>query len=255
MTVPESVGRMYHYALDGKDHYAVDRAATDELLEAVPRLRAAAAGNRRFLQRAVAFAAGQGIGQFLDLGSGLPAEENTHEVARKVNPDARVAYVDRDSAAITHGRALLADGESSEHVLMLDGDIREPGPVTGLLRYHLDFSRPVAVMMVAVLHFVPGPGCHELVAGYMGRVPDGSMLILSHASADNMTAAEEAKVYQTYQRVSQPVMLRRKEEITRFFAGLDLAGPGVTGVADWPAGPAGAAPPLVYCGVAWKAAR
>lgn len=250
-----NIGRMYHCALGGKDHYAVNRAAADELREAVPRLRAAAAGNRRFLQRAVAFAARQGIGQFLDLGPGLPADENTHQAARKVNPDARVACVDRDSAAITWGRALLADGEGIDRVLMLGGDIREPGAVTGLLRYHLDFSRPVAVMMVAVLDFVPGTGCRELVAGYMGRVPDGSMLILSHASADNMTAAEEATVYQASQRASRPAVLRRKEEITRFFGGLDLVEPGVTGVADWPAQPPGAAPPLVYCGVVRKAAR
>lgn len=179
-----SPARMYDYYLGGKDNFPADREAAELALSVVPFGREVARANRQFLARAVAFMAREGIGQFIDLGTGLPTRPNVHEVARSVQPDARMLYVDNDPMACSHARALLA---TNDGVAAIQGDVRMPqailnDPVTCAL---IDFTRPVAMLFVAVLHFLTDddrPG--EQVAAFRWRLASGSMLAVSHVTSD-----------------------------------------------------------------------
>jgi SAM-dependent methyltransferase len=224
---------MYDYLLGGKDHYPVDGEAAEKALTSFPMLRTAARENRAFLGRAVRYLAREaGVRQFLDLGSGLPTAENVHQVAQRVDPGARVVYVDNDPIVLVHGSALLA---KDERTCVIQGDVRDPQAVLDhpQTRALIDFDQPVGVLAVAVLHFV---GDEEDPDGIVRTLRDavcpGSHLILSHATAD--LAPEAALgVQAAYRSQGVPLTLRDKARFTEFFDGMELVEPGVQVVSDW----------------------
>jgi S-adenosyl methyltransferase len=225
--------RIYDALLGGKDNFPADREAADAILAAAPQARQGAKENRAFLQRAVRFLAREaGIRQFLDIGTGLPTQGNVHQVAKAVAPDARVAYVDHDPVVHVHANALLADNTTT---IAVQADLREPEVILGHfeVRRLLDLARPVAVLLVAVLHFLRD---EEDPAGIVARLRDamapGSYLVLSHATADFHPQAG-AKITDVYQRASAPLVLRSRSQIGRFFDGFDLVEPGLVQPASW----------------------
>jgi S-adenosyl methyltransferase len=232
VTVP-SVARIYDYVLGGKDNFAVDREVADAILEQAPAAREAARANRRFLGRAVEFLADAGVRQFLDLGTGLPSRNNVHEVAQRVRSDARVVYVDNDPAVLAHARALLARDDSTA---VVREDIRDPERILAnpVVRGVLDFSRPVAVMFVAVLHFVTDDeDPWGIVSTLTERLVPGSYLALSHGTFDGPPAEAVQVVQERYQKASAPGVFRGRDAIGRFFAGFDLVDPGLVGPTHW----------------------
>lgn len=235
--------RIYDALLGGKDNFPADRAAAHELLNVAPQARRGARENRAFLQRAVRFLAGEaGIRQFLDIGTGLPNVGNVHQIAQAVAPDARVAYVDNDPVVHTHASALLADNTTTVAVL---GDLREPGAILDHpdVRRVVDFARPIAVLLVAVLHFIRD---EEDPAGIVGRLRDamapGSFLVVSHATGD-FHPQIAAKVAEVYQRASAPLVLRDRAQVARLFDGFDLVAPGLVEPASWHPDPEGLTKP------------
>jgi hypothetical protein len=232
VTVP-SPARIYDYYLGGKDNFAVDRELVDAILRRDPRFRAVAWANRRFLGRAVEFLAKAGIRQFLDLGTGLPSQNNVHEVAQRVCPDARVVYVDNDPVVRNHAEALLATDEST---IVICEDMREPERILAHpdVQRMIDFSQPVAVMFVAALHFVTDEEDPWGVVSTMTEplVP-GSYLALSHAFLDGPPADVVADVQEKFKNASAPVVSRDRDAITRFFDGFELVDPGVAHLTEW----------------------
>jgi S-adenosyl methyltransferase len=232
VTVP-SVARIYDLFLGGKDHYAVDRKLAKEILRQSPETPHVAQANRRFLGRAVEYFAEAGIRQFLDLGAGLPSQNNVHEVAHRICPDARVVYVDNDPIVSVHARALLADGEST---VLVQEDIRHPARILEhpTVQRMIDFSQPVAVMFVAVLHFVSDDDDPwGVVSALTEPLVPGSYLALSHGGFGGHSA-EIAKAYQEkYKNASAPVALRERDAVSRFFDGFDLVEPGVVAATEW----------------------
>jgi S-adenosyl methyltransferase len=249
--------RMYDYFLGGKDNFQVDRDAADQLDEAAGRgtTFAAACENRRFLQRAVAWLAEAGIDQFVDIGAGLPTRGNVHEIAQRVNPAARVAYADNDPIVLSHGRALLADGKTTN---VFTGDMREPQAILTApgLAGLIDFSRPVAVLLVAVLHFVRDEeDPYGIVGTFRDAMAPGSYLVLSHATTDGPSAELLARNEEVYERSTSPSRPRSRDEIARFFDGLDLLEPGLVRPGRWrPGSGQEAVTHFMYAGVGTKAA-
>jgi SAM-dependent methyltransferase len=232
-SVPHTA-RMYDYYLGGKDNYEVDRDAAEQALAAFPQLREIARANRAFLGRTVRYLAGQGIRQFLDIGTGIPGPGNTNEVAHTVAPDARVVYVDNDPIVMAHASALLA-GHDPQHTTVVHGDLRDPETILDDkgVRSVLDFDQPIGVLLVAVVHFIKDS---EDPAGVVNRLMQattpGSYLVLSHATheGESERAGEAAH---SYDRANAPITLRSKGEITKFFDGLDLVEPGVVQQPWW----------------------
>jgi len=228
-----SPARMYDYFLGGKDNFPADREAAELALSVVPSGREVARANRQFMVRAVQFMARGGIDQFIDLGTGLPAKPNVHEVAREILPGARVLYVDNDPMVCAHARALLA---TNDGVAAIYGDIRAPqailnDPVTCAL---IDFTRPVGVLFVAVLHFLTDEDRPwEQVAAFRWRMASGSMLAVSHITADDTPPGVQAAIQAVYAGASAPAVFRTRREIETFFGGLDLAEPGLVEVGAW----------------------
>jgi S-adenosyl methyltransferase len=232
LTVP-SPARMYDYYLGGKDHFPADREAAEKALALVPSGRELARANRDFLVRAVTYLAGQGIDQFIDIGTGLPASPNVHEVARSVIPDARVAYVDNDALVMAHARAMLAD---SPDVIAVHGDARRPFDFIthDAVRELINFSRPAAVLFAAVLHFVTDEEHpHGSVAWVRDRMAPGSYLVLSHVTSDGTDPAAMNAIQDAYKEASAPAVFRTTREIAWFFDGFELAPPGLAEVARW----------------------
>jgi hypothetical protein len=227
-----SVARVYDYLLGGSHNVAIDREFADKLTVANPDVPIVAQENRAFLRRAVRFAAQSGIRQFLDLGSGIPTAGNVHEVAQEADPDARVVYVDNDPVAVDHAREILAD---SPHVKMISADLRQPAEVLAnrTLRATLDLNQPVAVLLVAVLHFVPDAEHPEnIVAGYLAAAAQGSYLVISHLSAEGLsTGAKEA--ISMYVSSGNQVVPRTREEIADMFGEAALVKPGVVPLGRW----------------------
>jgi hypothetical protein len=228
-----NMARMYDYALGGKDNFAADRAAVEKLFSFSPENRDVPRANRRFLGRAVRFAAAQGVSQFLDLGTGLPSQGHVHEVVAEINPDAHVVYVDYDPVVVNHARALLLDSDS---VTAVQADIRDPDSilthpdVTGLI----DFSRPVAVLFVAVLHGIPDRDDPAGIArAFAGRLSPGSYLILSHLTSEGHSPELVAQKEEVFARSTAPVLYRSRAEILRMFNGFSLVEPGLTAVTRW----------------------
>jgi SAM-dependent methyltransferase len=232
ITVPNTA-RIYDYLLGGKDHFQADRQAADKLVTLVPAVPAQVRENRGFLRRAVRYLASEGVSQFLDIGVGLPTQGAVHEIAHRVNPGARVAYVDYDPAVVLHARVLLTEPDRS---IVVRGDIRDPGAILGdpAVSAHLDFSRPVAVCLVAVLHFVTeAEDPYRLVAGIRDRLAPGSYLVLSHVTRDNLPGDLAAQAVRLYDSASAPLTPRTRDQVRRFFDGFEILPPGIVHDSDW----------------------
>lgn len=250
-----SPARMYDYFLGGKDNFQVDRDAADQLDEVAGRgtTFTVAWENRRFLQRAVACLAEAGIDQFVDIGAGLPTQGNVHEIAQRANPAARVAYVDNDPIVISHGRALLANDKTTR---VLTADMRDPQTILAApgLAGLIDFSRPVAVLFVAVLHFVRDEeDPYGIVETFRAAMAPGSCLVLSHVATDGLSAELLARNEHVYERSTSPSRPRSRDEIARFFDGLDLLEPGLVRPGQWrPGAGQETATRFMYAGVGTK---
>jgi SAM-dependent methyltransferase len=231
-----NVARMYDYMLGGKENYASDRAAVAKLIEMAPAVPVFARLNRAFLQRAVRFAASQGVSQFLDVGAGLPTQESVHEVARAVNPAGRIAYADNDPVVAAHSRALLG---STPDVAFAVGDIRDPASllgdpeITGLL----DFSQPVCVLLLAILHFVTdAEEPARLVTAIRDALAPGSYVILSHGTAHGappQVAARSGAASRVYHNATSRITYRDPAQVSQFLEGLSLVEPGLVHVSQW----------------------
>ncbi|RAY16823.1 SAM-dependent methyltransferase [Actinomadura craniellae] len=225
-----SAARIYDLLLGGRDNYPSDRQAVEEMKRVYPDSgEGAARGNRAWLIRAVRYLAGAGIDQFLDLGTGLPTQENVHEVAQSIVPGSRVMYVDNDPSVIAHGRALLA----GTTVIMLEGDLADPDSILRAAREHLDFSRPVAVLFSAVFHFISDEQSpSRIVATFEDAVCSGSHIAISHFTSDILEEADDlAREYSS--RVSASLHPRPYDEVTKLFAGLEMVEPGLVYVNQW----------------------
>ncbi len=228
-----SIARVYDYLLDGKDNFAVDRAVAEKLMASHLEPKRLALANRDFLVRAVRFVAEQGVAQFLDLGSGLPTSPSVHEVARNVTPGARVAYVDYDPVVIAHNRALLATGEG---LVTIRADLRDPQAVLGseIVKDCLDFSQPVAILLLSVLHFIGDEEDPEgIIAQYRDALTPGSFLVLSTGTSQGADPGMVSGTRDAYQDYSTPFRLRSHAEVLRFFDGFELVDPGVVLMQDW----------------------
>jgi hypothetical protein len=254
VTIP-NVARMYDYALGGKDSFAVDRELVDAVMRRDPEAREVARANRRFLGRAVEYLTGAGIRQFLDLGTGLPSQNNVHEVAQRVCPDARVVYVDNDPVVLNHAEALLARDEST---VVICEDMRDPEGILAhpTVQRMIDFSQPVAVLFVAALHFVTDEqDPWDIVSTMTEALVPGSYLALSHITLDDRPAGLVAEVQERYKNASAPAVFRDRTAITRFFDGFELVAPGVVRTTEWRSGEAERARPggdAVLAGVGRK---
>ncbi|MFF9311004.1 SAM-dependent methyltransferase [Streptomyces sp. NPDC014748] len=226
--------RVYDVFLGGKDHYPADRDAAAAGLAANPRGYLDVRHNRDFLRRAVtAVAAEDGIRQFLDIGTGLPTSENVHQIAQRAHPDARVVYVDNDPVVLAHARALLVSSPEGR-TDYLDADLRDPARILEEAAKTLDFGRPVALCLVAVLHFLPDEEAYAIVRELVGALPSGSRLILSHLT-DDLNAESIRAVQRTYTDRGFTFVLRSHADVERFFTdnSLTLADPSVVPVHRW----------------------
>lgn len=228
--------RVYDYWLGGKDHYPADRAYGDALDAVMPGIAETARANRAFLGRAVRFLAGEaGLSQFLDIGTGIPASGSTHEVAQEVKPDSRIVYVDKDPVVLSHARALLT-GHEPGSTDFIDADLRDPERILRQAAETLDFSQPVGLLLIAILHAIPDSADpYRIVATLVDALPAGSYLAITHWATD---AGTEAKVGDLTREMSNHQYTARSQaEIARFFDGLDLADPGLAQTQDWRPGP------------------
>ena len=245
--------RIYDYWLGGKDNFAADREAAELALEAYPDLAKAVQSNRAFLGRAVRFLAGQGIRQFLDVGTGIPAADNTHEVAQQAAPDSRIVYVDNDPVVLLHAQALLKSTPEGA-CDYLQADLRDPDTILARAARTIDFGRPVALMLLAVLQFIlDEQDPYGLVSRLVAALPSGSYLVISHPTDDfNPNKGESMKVYN--ERSADQAVVRDKAATARFFDGLELLEPGVVPVARWrpDSDLTAARPSSMWCGVARK---
>ncbi|WP_280455371.1 SAM-dependent methyltransferase [Nocardia brasiliensis] len=230
-----TAARMYDEALGGKDHFEVDRAANARLYELIgeSRVRATAWENRRFLGRVVEYLSNEcGIRQFLDVGSGLPTVRNTHEIALEANPDARVVYVDIDPIVAAHGQALLRSGTTR----VITADMRDPASILDhpTTREMIDFRQPVAVLFIAVFHFVTAmQNPAGIVAAFRERQAPGSYVAISHLSTDGMSLEEQNGWHAGFAGATVPLVLRGRSEIRSLFHGYDLVEPGLVRPWEW----------------------
>nr|BFE63139.1 SAM-dependent methyltransferase [Dactylosporangium thailandense] len=229
-----SVARVYDYYLGGSHNFAADRAFAEQVLKVMPAVAGLARSNRAFLRRAVRELAAQGVRQFLDLGSGIPTVGNVHEVLTDAGvTDGRVVYVDHDPVAVAHSRAILAEVPGTAVVA---GDLRSPAEVLAQpeIRDLLDFDRPVAFLLVAVLHFVPDelrPA--DIVAAYAAAGAPGSHVVLSHAGLDRPLTPAEEKAWEMYRKSPTPLILRTAEQVAALLGDLTLLPPGVVATHLW----------------------
>ncbi|MGV9410545.1 SAM-dependent methyltransferase [Nocardia sp. NPDC003693] len=249
--------RIYDYFLGGKDNYEADRAAAAEILLAWPDIRTAARANRQFMHRSTRFLAEAGITQFLDIGTGIPTEPNLHQIAQEITPDARVVYVDNDPLVLAHARALMTGGTPGA-TTYIEGDVTDPRAILAApeLAALLDLSRPIGVSMIALLHFVEAD-VDKIVSDILAALAPGSYLVICTITAD--FAPEQVVAAQDVYRVRRlPAQVRTHDEVTSWFAGLELVEPGVVPPHRWrPAEPtdisrAHDARVSCYCGVARK---
>ncbi|WP_416530888.1 SAM-dependent methyltransferase [Streptomyces coelicoflavus] len=218
--------RMYDWYLGGKDNYPVDEAMGRQMLTLDPRVPVMARVNRAFMHRATRWLAAHGTRQFLDVGTGIPTEPNLHRVAQEIAPDARVVYCDNDPIVLAHAAALLR-GTPEGKTEYLQADVRDPDAGLEGAGKVLDFDRPIALSLVALLHFVSDEeGAHDLVRRLLDALPSGSHLVMTHATAD-FTPEQSRAATEKLRAAGVTLALRSREEFTRFFTGLDLVEPGV----------------------------
>lgn len=256
-----SPARMYDYYLGGKDNFASDREAAEKMIEIGRQMgndaRELAKENRGFIGRAVRHLVEAGIRQFVDIGAGLPTQENVHQVAQRHAPDARVVYADNDPVVLIHARALLTNNPGT---IALHGDLREPGAIfdSPQVQEHLDLTRPFAVLMAAVLHFIPDDEeAARVTAEVRDRLPVGGYLVLSHLNRGDVSHELATEGQQVYARSSSGGLAERgAAQITAFFDGLTILDPGLVPVSAWhPDTPRPADPGLARPGIAAAAAR
>jgi S-adenosyl methyltransferase len=249
--------RMYDAYLGGRDNYAADREAVRQILRDFPEVRAIARANRAFMQRAVRFLAGEaGIRQFIDIGTGIPSAGNVHEVAGQAAPGTRVVYVDNDPIVHVHANALLTGSGSTSIVL---ADLRDPEGILGdpKLRGLIDFTEPVALLLVAILHFIEAEDPAGIVATLREALPPGSYLVLSHGTADFHPPGVAGQAAVGYEHATAPLVLRGFEQVSAFFDGFDLVEPGLVQAPLWrpdgrPPRPRDLAKLGIYAGVGRK---
>ena len=250
-TTRPHVARMYDYYLGGKDNFAVDREAVAAVETAMPEVRQLARENRAFLRRAVTFMAAAGIRQFIDIGAGLPTAGNTHEVAQKAAPGARVVYVDNDPIVLTHGRALLV---TNADTTVVTADLREPRKVVEHddVRRLIDFTQPVGVLLIAMTHFLRDAEREPVMSVLRESLAPGSLLATTHVTVDNHSRDAVEGVEAVYRKTPTPIFFRRHDEIARFFDGFELVAPGLVVIDEWrpdPDDPAPAPTRWLYGGV------
>ncbi|GGQ73205.1 SAM-dependent methyltransferase [Couchioplanes azureus] len=227
-----SAARIYDAFLGGTHHFAADRAVAERAVQIMPALPRVMRANRAFLHRAVRFAVSRGVRQFLDLGSGIPTEGNVHEVLRELVPDGRVAYVDLDPTAVLHARAIIGDDRAT---VMVQGDLQDPEAIFAdpLVHGMIDLARPVCVLMVAVLHFVPDSA--ELTAAmrrYRDAVVPGSLLAVTHATA-GPRPEEVERISDLYNRTGTPMVLRDPQRLRALLEGWEPVEPGLVHGPEW----------------------
>ncbi|MEV4654804.1 SAM-dependent methyltransferase [Micromonospora sp. NPDC049301] len=249
-TARPNVARMYDYFLGGSHNFAADRAAAERVLEIFPETGIAAQTNRHFLRRAVRYAAERGVRQFLDIGAGLPTQGTVHEVVREVAPDARVVYVDYDEVAVAYAGQLLTGVPGTA---VVQGDLRRPDDLLAhpAVRATLDLARPVAVLLLAVLHFVSNDDDPwAAITRLRDATVPGSQLVLSHLTLDGIPPELAERGQAVYRNSSAPLVPRTHAETLRFFAGYDLVDPGLVETTRWrPDGEAEAVDSHGYAGV------
>ena len=228
------VARVYDYWLGGKDNFSADRVAGDQAIQAYPDIVYSVRANRAFLARTVRYLAGEaGIRQFLDIGTGIPTANNTHEVAQSVAPGSNVVYVDNDPVVLTHARALLVSGMQG-NTNYIDADLRDTGRILAEAALTLDFSRPVAIMLMAILqHIDEAEDPYAIVDSLLAAVPPGSYLAISHPAADIETEAMAQMAERLNKLMAEKVTFRTRPQVARFFEGLDLVKPGMVRVQEW----------------------
>ena len=231
--IPHSA-RLWNYWLGGKDNFAVDRAVADQILEMVPEMVASARADRAFLGRVVRYLAGEaGVRQFLDVGTGIPTANNTHEVAQQIAPSSRIVYVDNDPLVLVHARALLTshpDGMTD----YLDADLREPDEIIDGARRTLDLDRPVALTMLGILNFVPEDDeAAGLVARLVDALPSGSYVAISHPTTEinGETMVEALRLWN--EGPAAKMVLRSAQQVERLFGDLEMVEPGVVSCSRW----------------------
>lgn len=235
-TTKPSSARIYDCLLGGKDHYDVDRAAVDRMLEVFPGVRTTAREARNFMRRAVQVLTGDhGVDQYLDIGTGIPTEPNLHQSAQEINPATRVVYVDNDPVVLAHARALMA-GTPEGRTAFINADLTEPAAIleTPQLREVLDLTRPVGLSLIGVLHFVEGDDApYEIVRTLLGALASGSYLVASHATTDLDTSSRSKDGLAMYKQSGVYIRPRTQSEFLRFFDGLELLPPGVVSSVQW----------------------
>ncbi|MGJ5756121.1 S-adenosyl methyltransferase [Streptomyces puniciscabiei] len=225
--------RMYDWYLDGKDHYVVDAEAASKVLELFPGAKDTAWANREFMHRAARFVAGQGVDQFLDVGTGIPTGPNLHQVVQAVTPGARVVYADNDPIVLRHAEALL-HGTPEGRTAYLHADVREPERIVEYAREHLDLGRPVGLSLIALLPFVTDEqDPHGVVRTLLEPLPSGSYLMLSHGGTELFDPEVWGRIDAVYRSGGTSVRLRSYADVVRFFDGLELAEPGVVQATHW----------------------
>ncbi|HYB88533.1 MAG TPA: SAM-dependent methyltransferase [Streptosporangiaceae bacterium] len=248
--------RIYNYWLGGKDNFPADREAAEAAIAANPGIVADVRANRAFLARAVRYLVAEaGIRQFLDIGTGLPTADNTHEVAQATAPECRVVYVDNDPIVLTHARALLSSTPEGA-TAYLDADLREPELILKSAARTLDLSQPVALMLLIILHLIPEAEHPEkIVARLLSALPLGSYLVLAHPASDIQPAAVAEMTRRVNERMrGTTATMRTYDQVVGFFNGLKLVEPGVVQPQRWRPGPTTETPAEVtaWCGVALK---
>jgi S-adenosyl methyltransferase len=232
-----SVARIYDYFLGGKDNFAVDREAADQITAMMPFLPGIARSNRAFIRRVVrALVRDHGIRQFIDVGAGLPAQQSVHAIAQEIAPDTRVVYIDNDPVVCSHGRALLQGRASA----MVEGDLLAPDAIIDhpMTRSLINFSEPFALLLTAVLHFVPdeaNPGA--TIARFRDAMAPGSFLVISHGTLEGGDGLDERVELsaQVYKQAQATLSLRRLDAVRALFDGFELIDPGLVWIQDWPA--------------------
>jgi hypothetical protein len=232
-TVPHSA-RIYNYWLGGKDNFPVDREVGEQIRAALPGIVEMARVQRAFLNRVVTYLAGEaGIRQFLDIGTGLPTANNTHEVAQRVAPTSRIVYVDNDPLVLIHARALLTSNPEGA-TAYIDADLRDPDKILREAAETLDFTQPVGITLLGVVHHIPDlDQAHAILDRVLDAVPSGSYLVVSHTTKEVTGPRMEEAVRLWNQASTNPIVIRTPQQLASFFEGLELVEPGVVPTTHW----------------------
>ena len=230
-TTTPNVARVWNYLVGGRDNFEADRKAARQLITAAPVMSEVGRATRAFHRRAVQFAAGAGIRQFLDIGTGMPTAGNTHDIAQDIEPESRIVYVDNDAVVLSHARALLTSAKE-DLTSYIDADARDVESIVATAAKTLDFSQPVAVILIDILNFIPGDGASEIVRALRDAIAPGSYLVIMQPASD-LDPALEVAARRWNQIAATPITLRSRAEVTEWADGLETVEPGVVQVPHW----------------------